>query len=422
VSIVCALAVSPAPCPRALWNAALDALDAASPLIEDAGEGIAYLEMRGIEGAAEARIARVRRAVAALPLTLRVAYGPNKFVARAAALAEDGRVCTEEAAAALLLPLPLRILGLSSQNIERLELLGIRTLGELAALPHGPFVRRFGPKAARWHALARGDDPVPLRPRPRALRIERALSGEGSAEREDQLLFALRALVARVAEDLAAVGRRCGRLGLQLECEDGEVLTIPVGLARPSAQAATLFDVVRARLDGLTLRSPVCRLRLGADHLEEAGTPLALFAAADPEALALAVARLQAAFGERAALRARLVEGRRPEACFAYEPFAGALAGAPDAALAGDGAADAPVLQYRLLEPRLVAVVVKDGAPAFVGTPPRRVVKVAGPWRYDETWWRSALRRDDYDVVLEGGTIFRLTRTGGVWHLAGYYD
>jgi len=102
------------------------------------------------------------------------------------------------------------------------------------------------------------------------MRIDATLYGEGSAEREDQLLFALRALVARVADDVGYSGQRCGLLRLELECEDGEKRELPVALALPTSQAATMFDLVRARLEGVTLQSPVVGLRLGAeDHNQE---------------------------------------------------------------------------------------------------------------------------------------------------------
>ncbi|MBC5810429.1 MAG: hypothetical protein GIW95_06215, partial [Candidatus Eremiobacteraeota bacterium] len=199
-------------------------------------------------------------------------WAANTFVARAAACGADGTIVAPGDERAFVAPLPLHALGLAREIVERLRLLGVRTLGELAALPHGPFVRRFGPHAARWHARACGRDETPLVPRPRALRIDRTLYGEGTAEREDQLLFALRTLVARVADDVAYAGKRCGALQLGLECEDGETLELTVPLAQPTAQAGTMFDLVRARLEGVTLRSPVTGLRLGAERLEEGGT------------------------------------------------------------------------------------------------------------------------------------------------------
>ena len=142
----------------------------------------------------------------------RGARAPNKFVARAAALVRDGTIVRAGDERAFVAPLPLRFLGLDRATIERLELFGVTNLRTLAALPHGPFVRRFGAEAARWHARAGGVDDEPLVPRTRHITIDRSLFGEGTAEREDQLLFALRTLVARVAEDLACAGKRCGAL------------------------------------------------------------------------------------------------------------------------------------------------------------------------------------------------------------------
>src|SRR5271165_3674151 len=77
-----------------VWERVLDALDAASPLVEDAGEGTAFLEMRGIAGTPERWLASVREALAAdelvAALPFRLALAENAFVARAAATVRDG--------------------------------------------------------------------------------------------------------------------------------------------------------------------------------------------------------------------------------------------------------------------------------------------------------------------------------------------
>ena len=422
---------------RTLWEAALDALDAASPLVEDAGDGLAFLEMRGIEGGPAQWLAAVRTALAQSPLHFALALGPNRFVARAAALAGRKEVASSEARA-FLAPLPLHFLALDAATTERLRLFGVRTLGELAALPHGPFVRRFGIEAARWHAHARGFDPTPLVPRPRTLRIDRSLYGEGMAEREDQLLFALRTLVQRVADDVAYAGKRCGRLRLALECEDGAGHELLATLAQPTAQATTMFDLVRARLEGTTLQAPVVGLRLGAERLEEGGTELTLFTGSDPdpEIVGVALARLEAALGPRSALRAHLVEGYRYESRFKYEPFsAGEFAPARFAERRSAVPDARGTLVLRLIAPRPIEVTMRAGKPAFVGTPPQAVLELAGPWRADEAWWddalaapaSQALRRDEYDVVLEDGTLARIACDGPAtalrqWTLRGTYD
>jgi nucleotidyltransferase/DNA polymerase involved in DNA repair len=421
---------------RTLWERALDALDAASPLVEDAGDGHAFLEMRGISGDEDRWLASVRDAFHAdaelAELPLHVALGPNKFTARSAARVRDGTVVRAGDERAFLAPLPLRFLDLDAATIERLHLFGVANLRTLAALPHGPFVRRFGPGAARWHALAGGVDDAPLVPRERRTTIDRSLFGEGTAEREDQLLFALRTLVARVAEDLAFAGKRCAALRLEMECEDGERIVLATTLAQPTSQTATIFDLLRARLEGVTLRSPVIGLRLGAERLEEGGAELSLFAGRDPdpEIVGIALARLEAALGPNAGTRARVLAGNRYEARVAYEPFAaGDVARGTRAALAPSAERDAEsgTLVYRVLAPRAVEVRLKGGRPALVGG--RAVLDVAGPWRVDEAWWAEALdtagrplQNDAYDVLLDDGTLCRIVSERNAWYLSGVYD
>jgi len=419
-----------------VWAEVLEALDAASPVVEDDGLGRAFLEMHGIAGEPAGWIAAVRAALAGFDLPARVALGPNRFVAHAAACSGgapgrgDGTVCPSERAgdpAAFLAPLPLDLLPIDAGTLERLRLLGVTTLGELAALPHGPFVRRFGAAAAEWHDLARGVDERPLKPRPRALRIDRALYGEGEASSEEQVLFALRALVGRVVDDLSAAGRRAGRLVLRLDCEDGETRELTTRVAQPTAVPSTLFELLRARLEGVVLTAPVVGLRLAAEELASGGVELSLFAASDPDpdAIGVVLARLDAVLGEGSALRARVVDGPRIERRYVLEPFTlePLVSGGPRAE--PPPLPPAPTMQLRIVEPYAIDVRVIDGAPRFVGSPPQQVVELAGPWRAEEHW--PMLVRDEYDVCLDDGALLRIAREDspaghGTWSVCGVYD
>jgi protein ImuB len=420
-----------------VWAEILEALDAASPIVEDGGLGRAFVEMHGIAGDPAGWLGAVRGTLAGFDLPVRVGFGPNRFVAHAATWRGDGLVCDGDPAA-FLAPLPIELAldesipsrAAQATMRERLRLLGVTTLGELAALPHGPFVRRFGAEAARWHDLARGVDDRPLEPRKRALRVGRALYGEGEASSQEQVLFALRTLVGWVVDDLSAAGKRAGRLVLQLECEDGETRDVTTRVAQPTALPSTLFELLRARLEGVVLAAPVTGLRLAAEELASGGVALSLFAASDPDpdAIGVVLARLDAALGEGKALRARVVDGPRVERRFTFEPFT-------VEALATKGPQPEPpplaasaTLQLRLVEPRPVDVRMLDGAPRFVGSPPQQVVEFAGPWRVDERWWAHAtgegtpLARDEYDVCLDDGALLRLAREDESWSVRGVYD
>ena len=418
-----------------VWAEVLDALDAASPVVEDGGLGRAFLEMHGIAGDPVAWLGAVRAALTGFDLPLRMGFGPNRFVAYAAACAPwppgrgDAVVCDGDPAV-FLAPLSTELLPLDENVRERLRLLGVSTLGELAALPHGPFVRRFGSDAAIWHDRARGIDDEPLKPRPRALRVGRTLYGESAANSEEQVLFALRTLVGWVVDDLCTAGKRAGRLALVLDCEDGESRELTVRVAQPTAVPRALFELLRARLEGITLSAPVVGLRLAAEELASGGVPLSLFAAGDPDpdALGIVLARLDAALGEGSARRARVVDGPRIERRYTLEPFTLETLATRGVRAQPPPLGDAATVQLRLIAPRPIAVHVIDGAPRLVGTPPQTVVELAGPWRADEGWWSGAtgsgarLVRDEYDVCLDDGALLRIAREGDSWSVRGVYD
>ena len=429
---------------RARWDAMLDALDAVSPLVDDDSLGVAFLDMYGIAGSPDDWMRKAREVLASFDMPLQCAVAENRFAAYAATVLGDGTILPAEETAARIAALPLRVLRIDPNTLGRIELLGISTLGELARLPHGPFVRRFGREAIVWHDRARGLDATPLVPRGHAVSIEASMFGEGHAEDEAQVMFALRVLLSRICADLERAGKRAGALALEVELDDGDTQCIDVTLATPTALERAMHDVLRAKLEGLTFTSPIVGLRVRAQRLEEGGEDLALFASdeIDPQVVAVMLARLEAALGAPAQ-RAVLQPAHAVEAQFRYEPFTlerpkrGGRALRPSTssgwaqrdtgdlgidAKAETGDMSAAVPQLRLLAVREIDVEVRKGQPAFVGSPPVAVVECAGPWRIDEGWFGEAIVRDEYDVVLEGGEFYRIYRQGKRWYLRGAYD
>lgn len=407
----------------ALWEEILDALDAVTPLVDDVRPGLAFLDMRGIPGDPGVWIARTRETLHAFGVPVRVGAGVNKIAARAAAHVADGSVWSDGNERALLAPLALALLDLDVNIVERLRLLGIERLGDLARLPHGPFVRRFGPKAARWHALARGIDETPFIPRGHAVAIEAALFGEGRADDEAQVIFALRMLLARICSDLERCGKRAGALQVEVELEDAQSRTVDVALASPTAAERAMLDIVRAKFEGMTFAAPIVGLRVRATRLEEGGEPASLFCGddLDPQTVAVTIARLEAVLGE-SVQKARTCDAHVLEERFVYDRFE------PPTHSSGVGERAAPVLseaivpQLRLLTVAEIDVRVRRGEPAFVGEPPQAVLECAGPWRIEMGWFSCPITRDEYDVFLEDGALYRIYRQGTRWYLRGAYD
>ncbi|HEV3091188.1 MAG TPA: hypothetical protein VGX91_07045 [Candidatus Cybelea sp.] len=400
-----------------LWEEMLDALDAVSPLVDDDRCGLAFLDMHGAAGSARDWIAQAQGVLAGFDLALRVGAGSNKIAARAASVSGNG-VCDPGTERELLEPLPLALLGIEPEIVERLALLGIERLGELAALPHGPFVRRFGAVAAAWHELARGVDRRPFTPRSRVVTIEAVVFGEGRADEEAQVFFALRMLLARICSDLERCGKRAGALQLALELEDAATCTFYVPLATPTAHERTMFELLRAKLEGETFESAIVGLHLQAHRLEEGGEEQTLLRADDfdPARVAVTIARLEALLGERIS-RATTREAHLLEERFSYEPFAPPAR----AMLEHTEGARELIPQLRLLEVREISVALRAGAPAIVDR--QAVMQYTGPWRIQEReLMPSPVTRDEYDVVLEDGTFARIYRQGTHWYLRGVYE
>jgi protein ImuB len=401
----------------AAWQELLDALDAVTPLIEDARIGTAFLDMHGADGDFVAWNRMIRALLLPLQSRVCIGAGPNRFCAFAAAWSGDGTVIPPGEEAAVLGPMPLDVLELEADIVQRLQLLGITTLRALAALPHGPFVRRFGPDAARWHNAARGIDRAPFVPRGHAITIEAAMLGEGSAQSEAAVTFALRVLLGRICADLERCGKRASTLQVEIELENADIARVDVQLAAATSQERAMLDVLRAKLEGASFAAPICGLRLRAMGLEEGGEAVPLLAGdeIDRANVAVVLARLEAMLGEPVR-RAQTRAAHPLEERFRYEPFA-----LPKRDPA-DRVAALPKLvpQLRLLAVTEIDVRLHRGEPATIGE--HAVAHVTGPWRIEEGWFASPVARDEYDVQLDTGEICRIYRQGDHWYLRGSYD
>jgi protein ImuB len=86
--------------------------------------------------------------------------------------------------------------------------------------------------------------------------------------------------------------------------------------------------------------------------------------------------------------------------------------------------------RFRL--PLPARVTVERGVPVRVipaasGLAAGAVVASAGPWRTSGAWWtfdRDAWDRDEWDVALAPGGVYRLVRhrTSGQWEIEGIFD
>ena len=92
---------------------------------------------------------------------------------------------------------------MTEEHKETFALWGIRTLGELAALPEEELVKRLGAAASNWRVLARGAERHAFQPIEPELALKEFYDFETPVEQMDSLLFIgarmIDCLVARAA-------------------------------------------------------------------------------------------------------------------------------------------------------------------------------------------------------------------------------
>jgi protein ImuB len=251
---------------------------------------------------------------------------------------------------AFLAPLPVATLD-RPDLADLLVRLGLRTLGDLAALPPADLATRFGAEGARAARLASGLDEHPKGARrpPPDLRVTAEL--DPPADRVDVAAFTAKTLADTLVARLDRLGLACTRLRIEAETDQGETLarvwrydpTSPAprrpagpdpvpraaaggtqapGPAGPSGRmAAVMTERVRWQLDGwLTGRAgrlpgALTRLTLAPDEVvPDRGRQLG-FWGEETEAeqrAARALARIQGLLGPEAVHTARLRGGRDP--------------------------------------------------------------------------------------------------------------
>lgn len=162
----------------------LETLTELTPVIEPAGRGRVFLGMDGLQRLFGSPKHQVDRALSTLfqvfpaPLVAatRAGMAPGKFGAWvAAASARSGRpmIVPETRLASFFADCPVGSLPVDPLVIQRLERLGVRTLGQLRRFPEPALVAQFGEDGRNALAWSSGRRIDPVRPwhRPRPVRV-----------------------------------------------------------------------------------------------------------------------------------------------------------------------------------------------------------------------------------------------------------
>jgi DNA polymerase-4 len=241
-----------------------DAVAAIAPCIEDRGIDEIYIDLTDVDpppdvarDAARADPDAETRALAqsikdavraATGLTASIGVAPNKLLAKIASELDkpDGLAIVADAdIPGRIWPLPpRRINGIGPKAAAKLDTLGIRTIGALAAADPAWLVEHFGRHHGAWmHEAAHGRDdrPVVTHSEPKSISRETTLERDLSATRDRaELSRIFTDLCMHVALDLQLAGYAARTIGLKLRYDNFRTVTRDQTIAVPTQDGAAI--------------------------------------------------------------------------------------------------------------------------------------------------------------------------------------
>jgi protein ImuB len=410
----------------------------------------------------------LRRTAADRGLQVRVAIAGSRTAARLLVRHRAGITIVEpgdDAQALALLPLELLLAvrsrgsldppqGTASAGDQDADICasfrrwGLRTIGEVAALPAADVAARLGQGGVQWQRLARGDDAAPLVPSVPEERFEQALDLEWPIDGLEPLSFVLGRLMEPLSAHLERRDRGAAVLHVRLHLVSKAVHERSLELPVPMRDARTLRTLVLLDLESHPPAAAIDRVVVAVDPTPARVLQYSLLTRPlpSPEQVSTLMARLGALMGEGRCGAPATVDSWRPGA-FAMAPFA-TVDGGGEGREGGEGKALVVALRrFRFAVP--ARVQVENGQPVRVTTDRQgisggRIEKAAGPWRTSGDWWKADAfgvggagkageagrsneepwDRDEWDVTVTDGATYRLfrERDSNAWFFDGVLD
>ena len=201
--------------------------------------------------------------VESLGYPAKVGVADNKFIAKIAAeTSKDNRftIVSKGAGSAFIESLDIEHLALSSDTLETLRDLDLKTIGRLAEFPANEIAQRFGAEGATLSHLSRGRDPQQL------LRVhpKEDMSNEMHLTyriyNTATIIHHVQQLLQPLLTCLGQQGYACSRVMLKLSLENHTEKKLTLSVEKPTLSIRKLSRQLRSQLERLKLPAAVTDL------------------------------------------------------------------------------------------------------------------------------------------------------------------
>ncbi len=242
-----------------------------SPLVEPVSIDEAYMDITGCRrlfGEPQEIAREIKRKIKeTVNLTCSVGVAPNKFLAKIASDMEKPDGLT------LILPdkvpefidsLPVKkVPGVGKKMFRQLELLGIRTLGDVQQLPEKSLLKHLGKFGKRLRTLSSGSDPSPVTPQAphKSISSERTLAAD---TRDVKLLKRyLLSQSGEVSKQLRKTGVNAKTITLKIKDADFKTVTRRTTIAIPTQSSKTIYKHAAQLMDDYKITKKIRLIGVG---------------------------------------------------------------------------------------------------------------------------------------------------------------
>jgi DNA polymerase IV len=270
---------------REASKSVFDILDHYSPVIEPIALDEAYLDCTGQEalmGPPQAVAVRLRDEVKGkCGLDISIGVASSKLVAKVASELRKPRglvMVPAGEAAAFLAPLPLsRLPGCGPATAARLERVGVRSIGDLAALPDPLLGELFGQYGRALGAHARGIDPSPVMSPGDPKSISREVTFDRDQVNLNKVRETALGLLQDVGHSLRAHGMSARTVTLKIRYQPFDTQSRQATLAFATDRDDELAEALRQLFETQVDRArPVRLIGAGVSNLEPSSAQLNL--------------------------------------------------------------------------------------------------------------------------------------------------
>ena len=387
-------------------------------LIDSSGTGTLF-------GSVESYAQRLYRKLWGAGFPAGIGAAPNAESALMLARSGQEVVCADrDSVRGKLSKLSTSLLPCEPKTLAVLSRWGVRTMGELAALPETALVSRLGQQGRRLQLLARGEADHLLVPEEPEFTLSETTTLDNPLELLDSLIFVLSPMLERILRQAMDRAYSLRSIRLTLQLERGEPHLLEVRPATPTQNRELLLMLLNLELQAHPPQAGIVSATLAAEHAQPPTAQRGLFQAQfpEPDKLELLLARLRSIAGKTNVGSPQLLNSHGDEV-FATAPFRPSLR----------AAAKREVIPSRLAirvfrPPQPVRVTCRGSQPHYMFWQGSRFViaSSAGPWHSSGSWWDGqAWDNDLWDVVTtEPLQALRLRQDQNTksWFVMGLYD